>query len=407
LPLARPASAQAPSSPGPSGEIAKLTVGVVLPLTGAQAAYGQEALRGIEVALDRLRQLDPALGAHVTILPGDDQSSTTAGAAVAERMIAKDRAHALIGSLSGPATAALAGVARAKGIPLLVPFVEPTGVPRGLPVFPVALDAAGQGAGLATYAAAKLGDVKLATLAPDMPDARATVDGFAAALKAQGKTLAASETYDLATDDYTVPLYRLRDAKARVVLLPASSSVAADVMQQAAKLKVPLRFLGGDGWDTPDLAKAGGAGNALTAHFAADDPAPEVVAFVAAYKTKNGRTPGALAALGYDALNTLVDAFRRTNSNLKDQLVGALARTRDLPGATGVLSLNELGELHKTAVIKTTTATGLVFAGRFDSDLPPGAAGAAPAAKPAAAVKLPAPAPVPVPVPAPVPAAHP
>ena len=52
-------------------EMAKLTVGTVFPETGSQAAFGKEAEKGLDLALDVIRQKDPALAQRIIIVRGD------------------------------------------------------------------------------------------------------------------------------------------------------------------------------------------------------------------------------------------------------------------------------------------------------------------------------------------------
>src|SRR5450756_966482 len=86
---------------------------------------------------------------------------------------------------------------------------------------------------------------------------------------------------------------------------------------------------GGDGWDSPDLVKIGGAaveGGVFSTHFSKDDPAPKVQAFVAAYTAKYGEAPDSMGALAYDAAGLFLDAFK-TAGSIKGSDIRAVSYT--------------------------------------------------------------------------------
>lgn len=102
--------------------------------------------------------------------------------------------------------------------------------------------------------------------------------------------------------------------------------------------------------------------------------------FVAAFKTKYGRPPGAIAALTFDAFNVAAAAFKHANSNMKGPLTLALVRTRDLAGATGRLTIVDTGETWKSGIIKQTSDKTASFKARVDRKAPEFGTTAAPTA---------------------------
>lgn len=349
---------------GLAEEMAKLTVGTVFPETGAQAAFGKEAEKGLDLALDVIRQRDPALAQRIIIVRGDDQSSAKEAGQVAQRLIDKDRVNVLLGSIASVSTSAVAAEARKKQIPLVTPISTQSTVTLGGGVFRSCVDEGLEGAILAEFALKTLGIKDAATLREDGSSSQAFVERFAEAFKAGGGTLKAQEIYDIASDDYSTPLKKIAASGAKLVVTPAPYHVAGKAMAQADKLAPGVKFLGGDGWDTKELVKAAGAGAAghfFVSHFAADDSDPLVVEFVKSFQQKYGRAPGAIAALTYDATMLVVDAFRRARTNLKAPLTGAIGKTKDFQGVTGLMSFTDAGEFLKGGIIKETLADGARF----------------------------------------------
>ncbi|MFH2125588.1 MAG: ABC transporter substrate-binding protein, partial [Pseudomonadota bacterium] len=101
-------------SPAPAAEPVK--IGLILPITGPAAAYGDMALAGIKLAqADR----PEVLGRPVKLILNDNKSDKVESTNAANRLIQRDKVAAIIGALSSSPTLAAAPIAEAAGIPLV------------------------------------------------------------------------------------------------------------------------------------------------------------------------------------------------------------------------------------------------------------------------------------------------
>src|SRR5205823_2371835 len=127
------------------------------------------------------------------------------------------------------------------------------------------------------------------------------------------------------------------------------------IAKQARELDMNMPLLGGDGWDSPEIWKLGGAAlkNAyISNHYSAENPAPEIQNFVKNYKAKFNVEPDSLAALAYDAAKVLADAIKRAggasdSAKLKD----AINSTKDFAGVTGKITIDATRNAVKPAVV--------------------------------------------------------
>src|SRR5262245_24188623 len=95
---------------------APLKVGVLLPLSGAQASIGQDCYRGVEVAPGIFQ----ALGLpELAIMKADTETNVEVARARAEKLI-NDGAQLLVGAFDSGQTTAIAQVAEQKGIPFVI-----------------------------------------------------------------------------------------------------------------------------------------------------------------------------------------------------------------------------------------------------------------------------------------------
>src|SRR5262249_48202600 len=86
----------------------------------------------------------------------------------------------------------------------------------------------------------------------------------------------------------------------------------------------------------------------FTTHFDALEPRPEVGVFAAAYREMFNEAPDAVAALGYDAARV---AFAAALAGEGPAFREAIARTKDFPGVTGTITLDDKRNAVKGVVI--------------------------------------------------------
>jgi len=169
-----------------------------------------------------------------------------------------------------------------------------------------------------------------------------------------GKVVAYEAFTDGATTiDYKAQLTKIKTANPEFLYLPNMYNAVALQLKQAREMGLNVPAGGGDGWDSPDLVKIGGAaveGGVFTNHFSKDDTSPKVQAFVAAYSTKYGTAPDAIAALAYDAAGLFLDAFKTAGSIKGSDIRDAIKNTT-FSGVSGSYKFDENRDPVKAAVI--------------------------------------------------------
>ena len=139
------------------------------------------------------------------------------------------------------------------------------------------------------------------------------------------------------------------------IFVPGYYTAAALICRQARELDMSMPIFGGDGWEAPELIKIGGAaveGCYYSTHYSPQVDTPAVQAFVAKFKARfDGEVPDAMAALGYDSAEVMVDAIRRAGSTEEPAVRDALAATKDFEGVTGATTMDKDRNATKSAVV--------------------------------------------------------
>jgi ABC-type branched-subunit amino acid transport system substrate-binding protein len=352
-PLTPPAAA-VPAAP------ARVAVGLLLPLSGPDAAIGQSILDAAQMALFDMAD------ENFTLLPRDT-GGTPEGAVRATRDVLAAGAKLILGPLLAQDVAAVAPEARAAHVPV-VAFSSDASV-AGNGVFLMGLLPREQVLRVAAFAVSR-GHSHFAALVPDNAYGSRVEDALVEGATRAGGAVTQVERFPPG-GDATEAVQRLANYGARHAALEAQiqelSGKDDEVSKQAlARLKemdtigavsfdsvmiaeggehlraiAPLlpyydvdtrkvQLLGTSLWDDPSL---GTEPSLIGGWFAAPDPAPRT-AFTARFTSLTGHRPQGFASLGYDA--TALAAVLARGEHGADFSAAALTAEQGFAGVDGI-----------------------------------------------------------------------
>lgn len=180
----------------------------------------------------------------------------------------------------------------------------------------------------------------------------------------RGGEIEVHQFYDTGATDFTQQLKAIAavDPPVNVIFLAGLGSEFPVAVKQAksSDFRIAATFLGGDGWDRPDLVDIGGMaveGSFFVNHFSpGGDPeqlSEEAQKFVFAYTEMFGIAPDGPAALGYDSTMIAIQAMRRASDATPAAIRDEIAATQNYSGATNLSHFDENRYAIKSAVINT------------------------------------------------------
>ncbi len=323
-----------------------IKIGVYLPLTGQNAFGGQLELEGVRLAH---KEMPKVLDRPVELVVVDNKSDKVESANAVKRLIERDKVVALIGTYGSSLAMAGAEVAEKAAVPGVGTSCTNPLVTQGKKYyFRACFIDPYQGAAAATYAYETLGLRKAAVLMDMTSDYAVGLSSFFTRdFKKLGGEIVATLKYSTGDQDFTAQLTELIAKKPDVVFMPAYFAEGAIIMKQARELGAKFRLMGADAMDNPDTLKLGGkaAEGFLHTTFPYDPAMPNMSpaakrfteAWKAAYPDKETNVNG---ALGYNTYFLILDAIKRANSSDPKAIAKALAETKGLPTALGLLTIN-------------------------------------------------------------------
>jgi branched-chain amino acid transport system substrate-binding protein len=345
-----------------------IKVGLIVPLTGDVRTFGISARNGAMLAFEAVNVAGGIGGRQIQVFAADDRNDPAETGRVGGTMIAAEGVVAMLGSVSSDCAEALAIKCQGRMVPMITPTatspkitVDPTGERRNH-VFRACFTDQFQGRVAARFAHDSLKlETAVVMYCPGKEYSAGLAEYFTEAFEELGGRVLASEPYDNGVLDFAEILNRVKALGPDLLFLPDYYNVVGTIARQARELGVRAQFVGGDGWDSPQMDRIAGSaiyGGYFTNHFSAADPRPEVQEWVAKYQAKYGREPDALATLYYDAALLLVEAMKTAPRPEPEEIRMAMAQIRDFPCVTGRISFDEWGNPIKGAVVLQYTAEG-------------------------------------------------
>ena len=349
----------------------EIKVGIVYPMTGPIATYGQESINGIKLALETKLKDKTYAGKKLTPLFQDNKSESLESANIARKFISVDNVQVILGEATSSNTLAMAPIAQGAKVPLLTTGATNITVTQvGEYISRICFTDDFQGVVMAKFAAETLQKKKAVIVVDNSSDySRGLSKVFQEQFpKLGGEILNTQElAYRQGDKDFRTLLTKVASLNPEVVFVPGYPAEIGPFLKQAHEMGIKAVFLGGDGWDSPDLFKLASA-EALSqgeyyfsSHFAADDSASEVQEFVNQYKARYGENPGAMAALAYDGILFLSQALERASSHSREDIRNALVSTANFQGVTGTITLDQNRNPSKSAVVLKVLADKGVF----------------------------------------------
>jgi branched-chain amino acid transport system substrate-binding protein len=331
------------------GAAGKVTadIGVISYISGPGAAYGEAITNGLKLANEEINKEGEV---EINLVIEDSAGKQDQALTAAQKLMNSKNVTAIIGptlstemNVVGP-EADLNGVpimgtsTTAEGIPQIGEYVFRNSLPEALAI-PASIDKA-----IEKYDAKKVAIL----YGNDDVFTKSGFDTMKKAAEEKGLEILTIETFQKGQSDYNAQLTKIKGLKPDLILASALYNEGAVIMDQARKLGIDVPFVGGNGFNSPEVIKiAGDAANGLivATPWYGDKDDQKVQDFVKKYEEKYGKKPDQFAAQAYDALYIMAEALKNAGDADRDAVREALAKTKDFQGILGSFSFDKDGDV--------------------------------------------------------------
>jgi branched-chain amino acid transport system substrate-binding protein len=332
---------------GASGGAISAKIGVIAWMTGSGAAYGEAITNGFKLAQKEINEKGEV---NIELIIEDSAGKQEQALSAAQKLINSDNVVAILGPTLSTEMNVVGPEADSAGVPIMGTSTTAAGIPQiGDYVFRNSIPESLAIPAAIKKAVEKYNAKKVAILYGN--DDVFTKSGFDVMKKVaedMGLEIVTIETFQKGQSDYNAQLTKIKGLNPDLILCSALYNEGAVIMDQARKMGLNVPFVGGNGFNSPQVIQiAGKAADGLivaTPWFGEKDDA-KVKEFVAKYEQAYGKKPDQFAAQAYDGLYIMADALKRAGEADRDKLRDALAETKDFEGVLGKMSFDEEGDV--------------------------------------------------------------
>jgi branched-chain amino acid transport system substrate-binding protein len=304
-------------------------IGLILPMTGGQASTGKQIDNAIKLYMKQ--HGDTVAGKKIEVILKDDGAVPDKTKTAAQELIVNDKVNFIAGFGVTPAALAAAPLATQAKIPEVVMAAGTSIITEKSPYIVRTSFTLAQSSTIIGDWAVKNGIKKVATLTSDYAPGNDALNFFKERFVAGGGEIVEEVKVPLQNPDFAPFLQRMKDAKPDAMFVFVPAGQGGNFMKQYAERgldKAGIKVIGpGDVMDDDLLNGMGDAAlGTVTAHlYSAAHPSAMNKDFVTAYKKDFGNRPGFMAVGGYDGINLIYEALKKTNGNTDgDKLIEAM-----------------------------------------------------------------------------------
>jgi len=303
-------------------------IGVILPMTGAQASTGRQLDAAVKLWV--AQHGSKVAGKTVEVIVKDDQSLPDQTRRLAQELVVNDKVVALAGMGITPSAMAVAPIATQSKTPLVVMAAATSSITEASPFVVRSSFTLPQVAVAIAEWAHKNNIKRTVTLVADYGPGFDAEKYFAERVTLNGGQVLEKLRTPLRAPDFAPVLQKVRDAKPEALFVFLPSGQGAAFMKQFGERgldKAGVRLIAtGDVTDDDQLADMGDValGVVNAHHYSAAHPSALNKKFVADFTAMNKFRPNFMAVGGYDGMRVIYTALNATKGKGGQALLDAM-----------------------------------------------------------------------------------
>jgi branched-chain amino acid transport system substrate-binding protein len=345
---------------------AEIKIGVLMPLSGKGAAYGQKQEVALKMAMEQIEKAGGIKGEKVEFVRYDTRGENAEAINLTRKLVHNDKVLAIIGPFfSAECEVAFPIAAQAKTPIMTASSAKPGIAAKNRPwAFRNALASDQMNGKLIEAWLKQNSGVKSVAILTDVKDAFTKVDGttvFPAVLKDNNITVVDNISFQTSDIDYAAQVTKVKQLNPDGIVVAGLYNEGGNVVREIRKQGLKQPVVGALGMAEAkflEIAGPAAEGTMVVMPFWTDNPDKRVSDWVADYRTRSTSVPGNTDALMYDSVNILKQCVEtRGITNKPDDLAAdreriraCLADLKNFPGVVGPITFNADGD----AVLKPT-----------------------------------------------------
>ena len=327
---------------------ADIVIGVVAPLTGPVAAYGDQVRNGAEAAVETINKAGGILGEKIVLKLADDAGDPKQGVSAANILVG-EKVKFVVGPVTSGVAMAVSDVFAESGVMMVTPTATAPGLTnRGLTNVLRTCGRDDQQAEIAAqYVLKTMKDKKVAIVHDKGTYGKGLADSFKKGINDGGIKEVAYLSLNPGEKDLSAIVSRLKSSAPDVIYFGGYHPEGGLLARQLVEGGVKTTIIGGEGLSNTEYAAISGDTGAGTLFTNATDALknPDSAAAVEALKAK-GVPPEAFTLNAYAAIEVIKAGIERAKkADNAETVAKALKDGTPVQTAIGKLSYGKTGDL--------------------------------------------------------------
>ncbi|MEW5921374.1 MAG: ABC transporter substrate-binding protein [Bacillota bacterium] len=342
-----------------------IKIGAILPLSGWGADYGDEAQKGINLAVAEFNNAGGINGKEVVVLFEDSAADAKQAVSGAKKLIEIDKVRAIVGVMFSHEALAIAPMTEQNKVPLICGMANhPDIALSGEYNFVINESSPGMVIKLVDFLYEKRGMKKLGVLAFDTDYGHSVAKTMDGRLKEIGGELVITELYPPGTSDFKSLLLKVKSAEPDVLMLVGSPPDTIQIIRQMSELGLKIPVAGSDMIREKAILDAVGKLMDGVLYYNRGPETAEgkeaAAQFLANYSSAYGEEPRTVTPfLAYEGAKLALTAIAE-GGETGPEMQQWLASIKNFIGANGEITMDENGAARRPIVIQE------VRDGKFD-----------------------------------------
>ena len=331
----------------------ELTIGAILPMTGAASGYGKWMQRGVELAVEDVNAAGGVNGRQLRVIVEDSKSDNRAGVDAANKLLNVDHVPALEVALTG-VTKSVVPIAERQSVLVFTSATAPGLTDDSKYLFRNATNIRNEVDRMTRACLGTLGLKRVSVISVNNSVGPWVNEYFKKEFEAAGGEVPHTGLFQPGTTDFRTQLEKIRQGNPEALYILGYQQTGL-IMKQARELGLKCQFLGITDFELPEVLRiAGNAADGAIYTKAAYDPQsedPHVAAYARKYTERYGEPPEVYSATVYDATRIIALAFAKAGDD-PQAIQDYILSIKDYAGASGVTTFMPNGDVTKPVQLK-------------------------------------------------------
>lgn len=344
-----------------SGNDKVIKVGVIMPLTGPVAEPGINALRGVELSVEKFNAEQKH---QIQLIVEDSKSTPKDGISAINKLITVDKVKIVIGDIMSSVVLAMAPIAERNKVVLISPGASSPDVRNaGDYIFRIYSSDDYDGQVMAEYILNNLHKTKVAIIVINNDYGIGVKNTFTKSFNGMNGEVVLSEFYVQGQTDFRNTILKIKNTNPEALYIVGNPTENGNLVKQLKELNVNIPLTGNISFEHEGFLKV--AKNSFdSVIFSApflniDSDKAFVKSFVSQYMQKFNKKPDVAASLGYDTSQIILSVLVESDFNVA-QVKDHLYKVKNFDGITGNMTFDSNGDVLKDIYIKRIDGDGKI-----------------------------------------------